>query len=140
VSAEARHCPDCRRRFSARHDLCPDCWTRLVDGPVPSRDRLTLVYETVAFYEADLLESLLRDEGIPCLRVPAPGALPWSLAGVPALAGLRLYVPADLGPVAAALIAEVTGGGLPESRAEPVPDPDPTTRPPGRTDPPPERP
>lgn len=115
VEANVRHCPDCGRTFAARFDVCPDCWTRLAEGPAPAEDELTLVYESSAFFEADLLESLLRDEGIPYLRVPAPGALPWSLAGVPALTGLRLYVPAPLAPAAAGLIHEVTGDRSPRS-------------------------
>lgn len=130
MASHIRHCPDCRRCFAARCDVCPDCWTRLAEGPAPGEDELTLVYESHVFFEADLLESLLRDEGIPCLRVPAPGALPWSLAGVPALAGLRLYVPAALAPAAAGLIDEVTGGRGSPGRS------DPPIHPPRRPDPP----
>ena len=84
-----RHCPDCRLRFSDRRDVCPECWSRLELGPPPDPKRLTLVFETSAFFEADLLEVALREEGIPCLRLPR---LPW----LPTLSGLRPTPPPRL--------------------------------------------
>ena len=103
-----RHCPECRSIYSEQRDICPDCWRRLVPGP-PARSRLTLVHQADAFFEADLVETLLLDEGIPCLRLPALGALPPALAGLPALSGVRIYVRAEEAGVARELIAEVTG-------------------------------
>lgn len=103
-----RHCPECRSVHSEQRDICPDCWRRLVPGE-PARERLALVHEADAFFEADLVETLLRDEGIPCLRLPARGALPSALAGLPALSGVRIYVRAEEAGAARELIAEVTG-------------------------------
>ena len=103
-----RHCPECRNIYSAPSDICPECWSWLLPGP-PPRQRLALVHEADAFFEADLVETLLRDEGIPCLRLPALGALPPALAGLPALSGVRFYVRAEEAPAARELIAEVTG-------------------------------
>jgi hypothetical protein len=104
-----RHCPECRLPFAPQRDVCPECWTRLASGPPPER-RLSLVIETRAFYEADLLETALREEGIPCLRLPAHGALPWSIAGIPALAGARLYVHPEMTAAAREVVFEVLGG------------------------------
>ena len=42
--------------------------------------RLSLVFETNAFYEADMLATLLRNEGIPCLEIPSSRALLWPAA------------------------------------------------------------
>jgi hypothetical protein len=80
-----------------------------VEGAPPEPEALTLVFETTAPFEADLVEGLLRDEGIPCLRRAARGALPTALAGLPALQGSRLFVRPDMAPLASELIAEVTG-------------------------------
>jgi len=82
----------------------------LADGPPPARGRLELVYEARTFYEADMIEAFLRDEGIPCLRVAADGALPAALLGPMAHTSLRLYVNQEVAALAAELIAEVEPG------------------------------
>ncbi len=104
-----RHCPECRNVYPAPRDICPECWSRLVPGPPPRQPSLALVHEAGAFFEADLVETLLREEGIPCLRLPARGALPSALAGLAALAGVRIYVRAEEAPAARELVAEVMG-------------------------------
>ena len=109
-----RHCPECRRAHPSRRDICPDCWERLVPGRPRRPSSLSLVFETDAFYEADMLETLLRNEGIPCLRIPSHGLLLWP-ATYAALGPTRLYVRADTERAASALIAEVTGGQPPEA-------------------------
>jgi len=103
-----RHCPECRRVYRSRVDVCSECWATIVPGKPPERRRLSLVYETSAGYEADMVEGLLHAEGIPCLRVPGHGALPYMLTGALFQASMRLYVRTDMAPQAAALIAEVT--------------------------------
>ena len=104
------HCPECRRPYRPSVDVCPDCWVALVDGAPPPSGRLELVYETSAVYEADMIEALLREEDIACLRMPAHGALPGSLVGAIVLPGLQIYVRAEVASLARELIAEVTGG------------------------------
>jgi hypothetical protein len=105
-----RHCPECRRTYKSRLDLCPECWERLAPGGPRLGSALSLVFETGAFYEADMLETLLKNEGIPCLKIPGSGALLWPMAVTHALTRTRLYVRADMAPLATELIAEVTGG------------------------------
>lgn len=101
-----RHCPECRRPYATSHDVCPECWVALVDGRPAARGELSLVFETSALFEADLLESVLRDEGIPCVRVPSGVTLP---AGPDSLTRLRLYVRADMAAWASELVTAVTG-------------------------------
>ena len=109
-----RHCPECRRPYRTRRDICPECWERLEPGPPRRGSSLSLVFETGALFEADMLETLLRNEGIPCLKVPGAGSLVWTMAAAYTLAWTRLYVRADMAELAAALIAEVTGGAGPD--------------------------
>ena len=106
-----RHCPECRRPCRNSVTICPDCWTPLAEGPPPAQGRLTLVYEARTLYEADMIEAFLHDEGIPCLRVAAHGALPAALMGPMANTSLRLFVRCEVATLAAELIDEVTGGG-----------------------------
>jgi hypothetical protein len=61
-------------------------------------------------YEAEMIETLLENEGIPCLKVPGSGASLWPLAISSALTTTRLYVHRENRRAARALIAEVTGG------------------------------
>ncbi len=109
-----RHCPECRRAHPSRRDICPDCWERLVPGHPRRGSSLSLVFETHAFYEADMLETLLQNEGIPCLKIPSLGALLWPATHAP-LTATRLYVRADMERAASDLIAEVTGGQNPDA-------------------------
>jgi len=103
-----RHCPECRRVYPPRFDVCPDCWATVQPGAPPERRRLSLVYVAEAVCEADMLASLLYEEGIPCLRLPAHGALPmpWGMLTQP---GTRLYVRADMAVRARTFVAEVMG-------------------------------
>ncbi len=70
-----------------------------------------MVYEARTFYEAEMIEAFLRDEGIPCLRVAARGALPEALLGPMAQTTVQLYVNFEVADLASELIAEVTRGG-----------------------------
>jgi hypothetical protein len=105
-----RHCPECRRVYRASRDVCPECWERLENGRPARGSRLWLVFETSAVYEADMLETLLQNEGIPVLKVPGHHALLWPLGAASPLVRTRLFVRADMASQAVALIAEVTGG------------------------------
>lgn len=104
-----RHCRECGRTFNARHDICPDCWERLSPGKPQQGSRLQLVFATAALYEAEMIEALLENEDIPCLKVPGPGAMLWPVVVAPPLGKTRIYVHRDLAPAALELIAEVTG-------------------------------
>lgn len=103
-------CPECARAYPAGRDICPACWERLQPGKPRRGSSLALVFETNAFYEADMLETLLQNEGIPCLKIPSHGALLWPAAISWPRMHTRLYVRADTASAARALIAEVTGG------------------------------
>jgi hypothetical protein len=105
-----RHCPECSRVYRSSRDICPECWERLESGRPTRGSKLSLVFETGAFYEADMLATLLQNEGIPVLKVPGHNALLWPLGTAYPLVRTRLYVRTDMAPQAAALIAEVTGG------------------------------
>ena len=107
-----RHCPECGRSFKTPHDICPDCWERLAPGKPRRDDRLRLVFASTALYEAEMIEALLENEGIPCLKVPGPGARLWPLVVSPPLGNTRLYVHRELAPAALELIAEVTGSAV----------------------------
>jgi hypothetical protein len=102
----SRHCPDCHHTYSARTDICPECWVNLKPGGARPAHALSLVCETHAAFEADLLEALLWDEGIPCVRVPRELSLPATLAPV---AGQRVYVRADMAAVAAEIAVALLG-------------------------------
>ena len=82
-------------------------------GAPRSGSSLSLVFETAAFFEAEMVEALLRNEGIPCLKIPSHAALLWPVTSSSALPPTRLYVRADTAPAAAALISEVMGGERP---------------------------
>ncbi|MFQ5598991.1 MAG: putative signal transducing protein [Candidatus Krumholzibacteriia bacterium] len=103
-----RHCPECGHTFPSQQDVCPQCWEHLSPGKPRRRPRLRLVYSTTALYEAEMIENLLQNEGIPCLKIPGPGAILWPSSASP-LALTRLYVHAELASAARELIAEVTG-------------------------------
>ena len=103
---ELRHCPECRRSQTAHRDVCPDCWVPLADGRPTSPGDLSLVFETSAIFEADLLVGALLHEGIPCVRVPSGVTLP---AGPDSLSRLRVYVRADMASAASVLVDEVLG-------------------------------
>lgn len=106
-----RHCPECHRPYRSSVTICPECWTSLAEGPPPpATGRMTLVYEARTFFEADMIEAYLRDEGIPCLRVPARGALPAAFMGPMAATNQRLFVRSEVATLAAELIDEITGG------------------------------
>ena len=77
-----------------------------MDGRPVAAHELSLVFETHALFEADLLEGVLRDEGIPCVRVPNGVTLP---PGPDSLTRLRLYVRADMASLASVLVTEVIG-------------------------------
>jgi hypothetical protein len=104
-----RHCGECSRTFSAGYDICPDCWERLSPGKPRQGSRLQLVYATAALYEAEMIEALLENEGIPCLKVPGPGAMLWPVVVAPPLGKTRIYVHRELAQAARELIAEITG-------------------------------
>jgi len=105
-----RHCPECQHSYAAPADVCPECWVSLAAGEARPAHALSLVCETAAVFEADLLEALLWDEGIPCVRVPRAHALPTAFA--PAQ-GQRVYVRADMaataGEIAVALLGRSEG-------------------------------
>src|SRR5262245_31793004 len=86
-AAALRHCPDCQRAYPPHYDVCPHCWSALGAAPPTAPHQLALVLETNALFEADLLEELLRREGIPCVRVPCCIALS---PGTGALTSCRL--------------------------------------------------
>ena len=104
-----RHCPECDRLFPSSHDLCPACWERLLPGEPRREGSLRLVYATGALYEAEMIETLLENEGIPCLKIPGSGASLWPLAIASELNWTRLYVHRENASLARDLIAEVTG-------------------------------
>lgn len=104
-----RHCPDCGQTFPVQRDICPDCWERLNPGPFRREPRLRLVFTTNALYEAEMIETLLANEGIPTLKVPGSGAILWPLTTASPLTMTRLYVHRDMLSAARDLIAEVTG-------------------------------
>ena len=83
---------------------------RLEAGEPSQPGSLSLVFETSAFYEADMLATLLRNEGIPCLEIPSGSALLWPAASPYPLTRTRLFVRADMASAASELLAEVTGG------------------------------
>lgn len=80
-------------------------------GEPSQASSLSLVFETNAFYEAEMLATLLRNEGIPCLEIPSGSALLWPVASAYPLTRTRLFVRADMARAASELLAEVTGGG-----------------------------
>jgi hypothetical protein len=104
------HCPECGGRFRGGQDICPACWERIVPGEPQQASGLRLVYATGALYEAEMIETLLENEGIPCLKVPGSGASLWPLAISSPLTWTRLYVHRENARAAGELIAEVTGG------------------------------
>lgn len=104
------HCPECGRLYRPSQDVCPDCWEHVAPGTPRQNSDLSLVFETGVTYEVDMLEALLHNEGIPCMRVPSQAALLWPVAGFNPIGGLRLYVRSDMAQAARALIAEVTAG------------------------------
>lgn len=104
-----RHCPECGRTFHSHFDICPDCWELLAPGKPQREGRLRLVFATAALYEAEMIEALLENEGIPCLKVPGSGAMLWPVVVAPPLGKTRIYVHRELAPAALELIAEVTG-------------------------------
>ena len=104
-----RHCPDCGKTYSLHRDICPECWERLDQGCPRREPQLQLVYTTTALYEADMIETLLTNEGIPSLKIPSSGAMLWPVTTASPLTMTRLYVHRDLASAARDLIAEVTG-------------------------------
>ncbi len=104
-----RHCPDCGQTYPAVRDICPDCWERLDPGRPPRDSRLRLVFTTNVLYEAEMIETLLANEGIPCLKIPAPGATMLPVTTGSSLTMNRLYVHRDMLGAARDLITEVTG-------------------------------
>lgn len=104
-----RHCPDCGQTYPATRDICPECWERLDPGRPPRDPRLRLVYTTNALYQAEMIEALLENEGIPCLKIAGSGAMLWPLTTASPLTMTRLYVHRDVVNVARDLIAEITG-------------------------------
>lgn len=106
------HCPECRRNFEAHYDICPDCWVLVVPGAPPPQSRLRLVYTAHAWYEAEMIEALLANEGIPCLKVPGPGARLLPVVVPVAMGRTRLYVHHEMASAALDLIAEITGSAV----------------------------
>ena len=104
-----RHCPDCGQTYPQHRDICPECWERLDDGHPRRQPRLGLVYTTNALYEAEMIETLLANEGIPCLKIPSSGAMLWPLTTASPLTMTRLYVHRAMLGAARDLITEVTG-------------------------------
>jgi hypothetical protein len=102
----SRHCPECQHTYSAQADVCPECWVNLAPGDARPAHALSLVCETDAVFEADLLEALLWDEGIPCVRVPRALSLPTAFA--PAQ-GQRVYVRADMAATATEIATALLG-------------------------------
>ena len=106
------HCPECRRTFARRHDVCPGCWEHLVPGGPRREERLRLVYTASAWYEAEMIETLLANDGIPCLKVLGSGAGLLPVVVPVAMGTTRLYVHRDMEPDALDLIAEITGSAV----------------------------
>jgi hypothetical protein len=102
-----RHCHECDRDFPDRHEICPDCWELLGSAPRDREPDLTLVFASDTLYEAEMVEDLLHNEGIPCLKVPGPGAALWPLGIASPLNVTRIYVPGRAEALARSLIAEI---------------------------------
>lgn len=69
-----------------------------------------MVYETHIPYEAEMIQVMLRNEGIPCMKVPGHGSVLWPLATATPLTRSRLYVHAANLALARSLVDEVTRG------------------------------
>lgn len=106
------HCPECRRPFASQHEICPGCWEHLVPGAPPREGRLRLVYTASAWYEAEMIEALLANEGIPCLKVLGSGAGLLPVVVPVSMGTTRLYVHRDMAPAALDLITEITGSAV----------------------------
>ncbi len=104
-----RHCPDCGQTYRSNQDICPECWERLDPGRPHREPRLRLVYTANALYQAEMIETLLENEGIPCLKIPGSGAMLWPVTTASPLTMTRLYVHRDQVAAARVLISEVTG-------------------------------
>jgi hypothetical protein len=101
-----RHCPECQHTYDGPVDVCPECWVNLAPGAPRPGHALSLVCETAAVFEADLLEALLWDEGIPCVRVARAHALPPPFATAQ---GQRVYVRADMAATASEIAIALLG-------------------------------
>lgn len=106
------HCPECHRTYTVHRDICPGCWERLVPGAPPREGRLRLVYTASAWYEAEMIEALLANEGIPCLKVLGSGAGLLPVVVPVSMGATRLYVHRDMAQTALDLIAEITGSAV----------------------------
>jgi hypothetical protein len=69
-----------------------------------------MVYETHVPYEAEMILVMLRNEGIPCMKVPGHGSVLWPLATASPLTLSRVYVHAANLALAHSLVDEVTRG------------------------------
>lgn len=116
-----RHCQECGHPWPSQHDICPDCWEPTQEGPPEPAGQLRMVYETHAPYEAEMVLVMLRNEGIPSMRVPGQGAVLWPLATASPLTLTRVYVHAANLTWAKSLVEEITRGEphTPERLSEP---------------------
>ena len=116
-----RHCQECGQSWPPQHDICPECWEPTQEGAPEPAGQLRLVYETHVPYEAEMILVMLRNEGIPSMKVPGHGAVLWPMATASSLTLTRVYVHAGNLALARSLVEEVTGGDTPapEIRTEP---------------------
>jgi hypothetical protein len=109
-----RHCQECGHPWPQQHDICPDCWEPTQDDAPEPAGRLRLVYQTHTPYEAEMILVMLRNEGIPSMKVPENGAELWPMATASPLTLTRVFVHAGNLALAKSLVEEVTRG---ETRA-----------------------
>ena len=116
-----RNCQECGRAWPTHHDICPDCWEPTQENAPEPGERLRLVYQTHTPYEAEMVQVMLRNEGIPCLKIPGQGAVLWPVATASPLTQARLYVHAGNFALAQSLVDEITGGEHPDTKNAPKP-------------------
>ena len=116
-----RHCQECGHSWPDHHDICPDCWEATQDGPPEPLGKLRVVFQTYAPYEAEMVLVMLRNEGIPCMKVPGHGSVLWPMAPASPLTLTRVYVHAGNLAWAQSLVDEITTGdsNAPEISSEP---------------------
>jgi len=105
-----RHCQECGRPWPTPHDICPDCWEPTQEGPPEPAGRLRVVFQTYAPYEAEMVVGMLRNEGIPSMKVPGHGAILWPLSTASPLTLSRVYVHSANLAWAKSLVDEITRG------------------------------
>lgn len=111
-----RHCQECGQPYPSQRDYCPECWKRTSPGPPRRQERLQLIFESTYLYEAEMIENLLRNEGIPCLKVPGCANALAPFAALTSQSSIRLYVHRATASEARSLVEEVTGETSPRTK------------------------